>query len=791
MFLNLPKLSKSFRVQREVVTLTPVAQRVPAHHIAVLDVSGSMYASMEEMKMTLEKVFTAGEFADPDLRVSLISYASNGDCRIHFERQPVSDVMSGGSAALKEIRGLHTRGMTGISQALFAAEKLIREGEVTAITLHTDGYANDPSAFTEARSIAKAIEQIAAHPTVFVNTVAYRGNADFQTLDSISNRLSGKTVRAATAAAVHASMHDTMTLLLSQVVLTVPLPLNGAACVAALSGDKFVSGTSDREIRGVSAGDTITVYRFYEEANPSDSDVDPMSGIVFARAALTSGQVNLAKYALLASGAVELIGKHLRALTADQIADMVSDLDDVLFGRTIPIFQLGGELPPAPTSILEIVELLVRYSDSVKVYPKSVTKGYRRRGVRRVAGVRGENGEIVPPRYDLVAKGDDTPVPFSLEFSRERATINLKLSSPADLVDTTSAEIISEVAGIPLKLRNYRAYTIVSDGDVNVQQIEIQMTDRRVFVALSRVGAISGSYDPSARYEIRFAGRPVLSAEQTTSVSASDFEEILKLTVLEKIFSGMVQGESTQFTAEQISALREHNLSAALYYNAPTATPYTDLNAAISEGSIDTRVAYNVAFGTPTVLNADKLKSGNAYLQRRYTVTQDGKELEKPTVAAFLTGAVFSVKSLSARTKLDGVDALSFPIYQGIFGSDRSAVLPLCEGAGVDTVALTTLLDRKMSPADAVCVIADVLERIRERLTALWATFTSVSFYVAATGFIPTGLNDKAMLADDLVKLYPETNPGKAEREGLYYEVVPGLLMGVFPTVEYFSTDKA
>ena len=71
------------------------------------------------------------------------------------------------------------------------AETLINDAEVTAITLHSDGYANDPSPYTEGQQLQAAAKDISKHPNVFCNTVAYRSCCDFNLLSSVANQLSG------------------------------------------------------------------------------------------------------------------------------------------------------------------------------------------------------------------------------------------------------------------------------------------------------------------------------------------------------------------------------------------------------------------------------------------------------------------------------------------------------------------------------------------------------------------------------------------------------------------------
>src|SRR5262245_36521569 len=131
----------------------PVAEKAVAHSIIVIDRSGSMTGWIEELKDTLVKLLTLEEYRNFDLLVTLISYSGSGDVITHFERAPISEVMKRDSQQIKAIREIRATGSTCISQALGRASELLDPNELTAITLHSDGYANDPSPTSETRLI--------------------------------------------------------------------------------------------------------------------------------------------------------------------------------------------------------------------------------------------------------------------------------------------------------------------------------------------------------------------------------------------------------------------------------------------------------------------------------------------------------------------------------------------------------------------------------------------------------------------------------------------------------------
>lgn len=89
---------------------------------------------------------TLDEYNNYHLMVSLISYASNWDVICHFQRILIPEVLKLDSQYIKEIQKIYTAGSTLISQSMQLAKSLLKAREMTAINLHTEGYANDPSA---------------------------------------------------------------------------------------------------------------------------------------------------------------------------------------------------------------------------------------------------------------------------------------------------------------------------------------------------------------------------------------------------------------------------------------------------------------------------------------------------------------------------------------------------------------------------------------------------------------------------------------------------------------------
>ena len=67
-----------YRVETETLDTTNTKDvKTPTHHIIGIDVSGSMYRDLEDLKLMVEKLLTLEEFNDPTLKVSLVTYSSS------------------------------------------------------------------------------------------------------------------------------------------------------------------------------------------------------------------------------------------------------------------------------------------------------------------------------------------------------------------------------------------------------------------------------------------------------------------------------------------------------------------------------------------------------------------------------------------------------------------------------------------------------------------------------------------------------------------------------------------
>lgn len=771
----------------------PVLEPTVSHHVVIVDRSGSMYGVMKDTRAMVEKVMTVEEFASSEMLVTLISYSSYGDYTTHFARKKVSEVLDPNGGLVDEIRKINATCLTSVSSALTEALNHVVEGETTAISIHTDGYFNDRSPAAEAKLIDKWIKYVQKDfHNVFVNTISYGNWTDFKILDRIASSLSGKCIIAKDVKQVYNALHDTSAVLAGRVLPAIKISAEEGDLLAFhnLTQWKVNGSTTDFAVKGVGPDDVTKLYRFRAvSAETWAKSKEPVADkpelltpvYVYARTMLAQGKLNEAKFALMATRDTDLIETHYKALTASALAEFARELDDAIGGVSAPRFAESYGFS-GKASVAEICA----YIESKKKYftldLHAFTQIYQRRGVARLFGTWSDDGTFVPANTALEPVDDSSRVTINaFEFNNTTATINMQVSRKAKLIkDTADGPVdVSTLAGIDLSdLRQIRSYTIVGDGEVTATVLPLRCSLKSAFDRLMKLIDCEGvSFMPEIPFFVNLATHPVVRFGNTSTPfpPPEAFADFVTTVVKRGIYTAFLGSEARgeAWTPEQATALKEHNLTASLNYSPQTANPYTDLMAAISAGEIDTRTSYNVTVGDRRMVSVKALYSANEYFARRFTVTVPGAAdeekakdgaLAKPKLADLRReGATYGVKTLSARTKLNEIDAIMMPIFED--------TLPKLGGADIE--ALQVMLGS----------LEDTIEAHYQ------FGFRPIALYIGASGLVPDGWDVEMMDAEGLKARFPDIDIEKKQLDGMFF-VKGDNVVGVFPEVSYFSTEK-
>ena len=793
-----------------------------AHSIVIMDRSGSMYSDLGSLKENLIKLLTLDEYINSNLLITLISYSSRRDVVCHFQRVPIQEVMKSNSVYQEKIKGIQVTGATCISQSMELALTLIKEHnkpgqteELTAITLHTDGYANDPSYNDEVRKLDAVCEELKTM-NVFVNTISY-SYADFKLLAKIANSVSGSCLKAGNIKEVYDALYQTSTLLSNSVTPSIEEPL-----VKGYDYQVFVSKTAKKingsantlKIMGLKPEDDGVFYKYqkisqaeYDKLNDVPTLQTDESVLAFVKGNLAEGNINSAKYALVSTLNNTLTEKHAKALTNGEIAAFTQDIEQVIFNPSllgdhniVDKVQVSDKI-----TILELLELLYQNRQGIIINLKHLQKNYQRTGLKRIRGSRDENGVLTEPwlKTENIDGGEYVKM-GRFDINRNTATINMLITRPVKLVKVEDGTQISEVAGILVdNLSQYNNYTLVSDGEVNIECLRVKINNKQVFEnlkdkgLLEKNGELAKEFDYTCEYDINLSALPLVSFGFECSNLDGVFIDLAKIKVLSSIISAHLKEESDNYTPAQLEELKKHYLSKSLYINFPTTTEYTDLQEALNNGSVDSRVSYKIDIGSGEILNLSKLSSANAFLDRLYEVfaQETGEKLTKPTFEQTLNQeVVFAHKTLSSRTKITKIDDLMREIFDSFLGLENNgSVEKILTQVGAEN--LLRVLQAKwqnepVSKREFVAALTQAKYKLDQYTETVYLEKISpLVFYVGSTGLLPDEMEAKAMTAEEISSKYPELKISKSEAEGTFFEV-GNTIITVYTQNEYFTVDK-
>lgn len=774
----------SYAVEEKNLT-TQVPKATQKHHIIIIDRSGSMYYSMPDLKESIKKTLALHEYHDDSMLVSLLSYSSCGDLTTHFVAKPISKI------DMREIDNLRATSMTCISQSLVAVRNLINKNHVTGITLHSDGFANDPSSFSEKRAVFDACDQLAKE-NVFINTVAHSDYADFQLLSSVANKVSGRCVRATGIKQLYDSIVQTFDALKNGALAVSKVTLDGSEYAIYLSPDekKIIGSSIDFDLSGVDSSKPGKIYTFTKNNKQNLPVCQNHPAIfAFARAKLAEGNINVAKYVLASTGDVALFNANWKASTVPDLAKMAASFEAIAFGEAKSVATMNGPVKiDDSVTVVKVLQYLEKNKSGIVLSVDSFLKGYDRRGVKRIVGTRDENGNLVEPDLETEVIGEkNKAVITGLDVSTTSANISINTYQKVRLVRKTDKTPILSVAGISVEsLQAFRSYTIVGDGELTVDVIPVFINDKKAFEEVSNLGVLYQNGTKASKFDFSTEYQIVLKdlAITKVSVDAGNLQSIINDFFVAKIIASLsnavVKEESDRFTAEQIEELKKHYLSKNLYLNFPTTNEYASLEDAINTGKIDVRNSFKIKFGTEGLLGFDSFRSANAFLERTYEPSFNGEY----DCSDILTEKTWIEKKLSAKSKTSAADVVQKKVFDFVLGiskADCCHVISLLEAAGALNLA-KIIENGGIKSADKDQLVKAFSEANRAIEAYMQSTYMNnifpVVFFIGSFGMAPDEWDAVAMTADALKQQWPEAKIGKAETEGTFFktgEVVFGV----------------
>lgn len=779
--------SRFVRTENHVLYLKALATPRPTvspevtHHVLVVDRSGSMWGDIEKLKQSIEQALAVESYTNENVLTTLISFSTDGDVTLHWKGVQANKVMELSQPYIKELRSIRATYLTGISQALFLALAQIDPTQTTGLTLFTDGYANSPSSYSEIQSLDKFTKKAGENPRLFMNCIGYRDWCDWPRLQSMSNALSGKTVKANSFKDVLDAMRDTQALLSGKMRPAIVLDAEAGATLVAVNRTtgQVNASSGSLTLRGLGENDEITTYAVTKA--PATYNIPAGTKVVPTEEAYLFGalavaytnmkELRVAKELLFSSGNKTLWSDHQSAMTPSTLSAMMSDLTLWVKEGNNANYEMGKNTRPKFNLFDLAATLNALPNKSIGIASDEFYKSYRRRSIKRIPGTREADGTLTPPKAKFVPREPHTYV-RGVEFNTSDASVQLETVQVVDLLRLDTNQVVKEIKFVSLDgLRDFKSYTLVSSGERNVEVLPLEVYTKQAWEALEPYmlpSEYAEGFTPGMKVRLPLK-KFRMEAENTPS--AEDILSGLQLRMTAearvKALSAMQdKAEASPFSPEQVEALKEFHLTPALYFSPPSTYHYVDKDEAVKKGEVDAFTRYKIYFGTVDILNSGEFRSGNAFLQRRYSVVDaTGVVPEKPTLAGYLKGDKYTVKppGKGKDTKADDLMALAFDD------------ILLATGARLTNEQISErLITEKKTVEDANALVQGLVMEI------------------GCTGLLPQNLEPVTTRyePEEFATKYG-VKLGKAEKEGIFYVAGNGLVISILPETSWYTVKVA
>ena len=768
-----------YKVEQESIAPAKIIEG-SGHMIVLLDCSGSMKDQLKKVVNNISESLQNHHHGN--ILISLVSYSSIGNSQIELNRVAIKDFTNPNSEASKTLASLNTKSGTSISDGLSTALSLVKSGETTIITLHSDGQSNDSSSISENQKIQAIIEN-QKNPFLTVNTIAHTPWADFQTLSKIANKMGGRCIFARSSDDLPMPLNQTLDDISGNVEESQSIKVGSANFVVFISKkqQRFQASCNDFMVSGLLDSSDKQVLRFTQIDQKSfdalnENVAEGLELYAFTKAMLTLNNLTLAKFGLNTTKDQQLISVHRNAINNEQIALFSMDLNHIIFEEDANSrLKLDGYVQHNDElSILDISNLLTAHAKNIFVHHQHLIENYVHRTMERIPGTRNPSGRLIPPDFHTEMIEGQEFVPLeNCTINQNSANINLLIKKNVKLINSATSKQVSTIQGIDVRdLVEFRNYTIVKDGVLNIDAIQIQIKDEQTFNIFQNHGIVQGLFDSSSTYEVKFQDRPLLPASFNMATIDGVFDKVMGYRTLHLAITSMLKAKSSDYSTKQVTELQKHCLSPRLNFNPPTTTPYPDLEQAMANGEVERRRKLIIDIGTTQVQNKPDFISANACLQKYY-------EYSKNTSSKISWENVLESKdqikhkALSKKVKVTTADEFMITIFDALLGlGDYQIIEDMFTELQSPQIATDLKpISKGKYPTDIISVLEQAQKVLALAIDDIYTAVVSpLVFFIGTSGMLPTELEKATYYTgEQLHQKYPHLKLQAEEMDGDFY----------------------
>lgn len=502
------------------LALAAASVPAPIHHLIAIDISGSMYGDLPELRTHLKnRLATVVGEADT---VSIVWFSGNGQCGALVKGMKIRSVADL-SALHKSIdRYLTATGLTGFKEPLKELDAIVDElrstqpGAVVNLFFMTDGYENQNSekdVLDLCRGLAKKVDSAAI--------VEYGWHCNRALLSKMTDALGGKQIFSEDFTSYASAFEGSMKGSTKRVPVKLAHPATGT--VFALSGKELLTFTADPAgIVQVPEGLGAIAFQTTAAGKPFDHAADTHGEIWALAAQLAArGEANTVFEVLGAVGDVELINQFTNCFSKEdysrfQESALVAAAD--ASKRYVAGYDPNAVPPADAFTVLHLLGELSSSEDNL-FYPYHEAFKYERIGAAT---------EQAEPGVKFVPADKSKGYPVSgIVWNETRPNVSVRVK-----IDGSVAIPAGTHPKLPAAIDTfiYRNYTIIRDGVVNTRTLPVSLA-RASFDVLQAQGLLAGeTWSAGKVFSLSFPKLPVINRSMVKGVTAVDtFKSVLEL----------------------------------------------------------------------------------------------------------------------------------------------------------------------------------------------------------------------------------------------------------------------
>lgn len=430
---------------------TVTTARAACNHVYVVDVSGSMYYDLPQIRQIMKNVISL--VAQQQDTFSIVYFSGRGQCGSVFENVLVSDPSTIGMMHTAIDRFIKTIGLTSFVDPIEKVMSLnLDPSKLNNLIMMTDGYDNQSNRDEIIKKVSKLPEKFQS-----VSFIEYGYYADRDLISRMAEATNGTHIFAEGVQKYETVLQDNVNAVPR--VNNVEVKVNKAAkhCVFVYNGQIRIVGVVD----GVAKvpEDVERVHSIVpKDVLSKQLSAEHLYMIMYYASKQDNSELVWNTLQML--GDVALINKYTNAFTKQELSDFEAMVENAVLNPDARFVE-GKDLKLVPSkNAPTILQLLGHLAENnAELVLGSPYWNYKRTGQARVAGE--ELPRFVPSPMSNVEMNN-------LVFSSERPNVSIQ-TNVSGVVELPANEY--DLKKVPSHI--VRNYTIVKDGIVNVDQLPV------------------------------------------------------------------------------------------------------------------------------------------------------------------------------------------------------------------------------------------------------------------------------------------------------------------------------